>query len=181
MGYAGNLLIASPHLDDQNFSRTVVLLVESNEGGTIGLVLNRVTDRAVRELWEVVFQRSCKSEQFLRIGGPVFGPLMALHTQPLLSDIEVSNGIHFSTDRQHLETLVENNIEPYSLFMGNAGWGQEQLTYEIKQGAWFLLPASSEIVFGDTTDIWKQALLLAGSNVMSSILGRTLPDDASLN
>jgi putative transcriptional regulator len=181
MGFAGNLLVASPHLDDQNFSRTVVLLVESNEGGTIGLVLNRVTDRAVRELWKVIFQRNCKSEQFLRIGGPVFGPLMALHTQPSLSDIEVSPGIYFSTNKQHLETLVDNDVEPYNLFMGNAGWGQEQLASEIKQGAWFLLPASSELVFGDATDIWKQALLLAGNNVMSSILGRTLPDDASLN
>ena len=178
---AGQLLIASPHLGDQNFRQTVVLLIESSDEGTLGLILNRDSDRPITELWEAVFQHGCSSRQTLRVGGPVFGPLMALHTQRSLAELEVFPGLYFSTDKNHLEVLVEENLEPYNLFVGNAGWGRQQLAGEIDQGAWLLLPATRELVFSDPTDLWKQTLQLAGSRILSDILQRPLPDDPVAN
>ena len=52
----GHFFVASPHLPDSNFYRTVVLMVQHDEQGALGLVLNRPTDTTVAQLWETVVQ-----------------------------------------------------------------------------------------------------------------------------
>ncbi len=73
----GNLLVASPHLPDPNFFRSVVFIVEHQEDGALGLILNRVSPQRLKEVWETASEAPCVSDQYLRIGGPVPGPLMA--------------------------------------------------------------------------------------------------------
>ena len=73
----GRLLVASPHLPDPNFYRTVVLMIDHSHDGALGLVLNRVSDTSLRTVWESVVGSECGTQQHLFVGGPVDGPLMA--------------------------------------------------------------------------------------------------------
>ncbi len=181
MNYAGQLLIASPHLADPNFRQTVVLMVQGDDDGTLGLILNRQSDKRISELWEAIFERGCATDEVLRVGGPVFGPLMALHTREEFAELEILPGLYFSTDKDHLASLIEENLEPFHFFVGNAGWAQKQLAEEIAQGAWHLIPATLDLVFGDAGNLWKETLNIAGNGILGSILHRTLPEDPSLN
>ncbi len=76
----GYFLIASPHLSDTNFRRSVVLLLKHSDEGAFGLVLNRPTDSLLSEVWELISESPCKLGEAIHIGGPVGGPLMALHS-----------------------------------------------------------------------------------------------------
>lgn len=75
----GHLLVASAELRDPNFFQAVVLLIRHSEEGALGLILNRRTTATIRQVWEQVSDIACTSTQPLHLGGPVQGPLMALH------------------------------------------------------------------------------------------------------
>ncbi len=75
----GSLLVASPHLPDPNFFRSVVFMIEHESEGALGLILNRVTNTTLKTIWAALEEREIENEQFLHVGGPVEGPLMALH------------------------------------------------------------------------------------------------------
>ena len=100
----GQLLLASPQLLDPDFVRTVVLLVEHNDLGALGLVINRPTGKTVQELWKQVGQSPCESQQPVHLGGPVQGPLMAIHTVGGLGEIEVVEGVYFAAKKQKIST-----------------------------------------------------------------------------
>ncbi len=102
----GHLLLASEELVDPNFARAVVLLIEHNEQGALGVILNRPTSKTVRELWREVSQVPCESQRPVCLGGPVSGPVMALHTLPALAELEVVAGVYFAAKKQHLDELV---------------------------------------------------------------------------
>ena len=89
--YAGNLLIAVPDLPDTNFFRTVVFMIEHSEDGAIGVILNRPANVKLVDLWdelnsEITVQRNAP----VFVGGPVNGPVLALHNQYMHSETPVS-------------------------------------------------------------------------------------------
>src|SRR5688572_1282976 len=75
----GQFLVASPHLSDPNFYKSVVLMVKHDEEGAFGLILNRPTTNTVREIWRAVTEQDLECEQPIYMGGPVSGPLVCLH------------------------------------------------------------------------------------------------------
>jgi len=178
----GHFLVASPHLLDPNFTRTVVLLIQHNLDGAFGLVLNRPSSKTIRELWEQVHEPPCENEQRVHLGGPVSGPLMALHTIQDLSEIEVLPGVYFSAEKGHLEELVRGNGAQFKLFVGHSGWGGKQLEGELKQGAWFTAPAKAEYIFLDEEALWKRVAGEIGRGLLHSMLNiKEFPDDPSMN
>lgn len=183
MNYAGKLLIATHALSDPNFRQTVVLLVQgSDEDGVLGLVLNRVSDNPIRELWESVFQQTCATDAYLHSGGPVFGPLFALHRSEELNGMEIVPGLYFSTAKKTLDRLIENTHGDFRFFIGNAGWGSGQLAREIEEGAWYLAEATPDLVFYDETELWKILIEEIGRTVLGEIFHTDkFPDDPSLN
>ncbi|TWT98437.1 YqgE/AlgH family protein [Stieleria varia] len=77
---SGRLLIASPYLSDPNFMRSVVLIIRHDVEGAFGLLINRPTLRRFRELVEMNLSTgSVREDDFIFQGGPVDGPLLALH------------------------------------------------------------------------------------------------------
>ena len=95
----GQLLVASPYLEDPNFMRSVILLIQHSGEGTLGLVLNRPIDKTIQELWQDVEEAPCGNLQHVNLGGPVSGPLMAVHTEQPLGEIEIVPGVYFSAKR----------------------------------------------------------------------------------
>ena len=93
----GSLLVASPHLPDPNFYRTVVLMIEHSDDGALGVILNRISDTPLRRVWESVCNSECVSNEHLFVGGPVEGPLMALHRDMNLEGVEILPGLAVPT------------------------------------------------------------------------------------
>ena len=177
----GQLLLASPQLLDPNFVRTVVLLVEHNDMGALGLVINRPTGKTVQELWKQVGESPCESQQPVHLGGPVSGPLMAIHTADGLAEMEIADGLFFAAKKQNLDELVRRD-ERFKIFVGHSGWGPGQLEGEIEQGAWRAIPAKLEDVFDAADDLWQRLMQRAVAGVLPEMLGiKHIPLDPSLN
>jgi putative transcriptional regulator len=177
----GQLLLASPQLLDPNFVRTVVLLVEHNDMGALGLVLNRPTGKTVQELWKQVGEAPCDSQQPVHLGGPVSGPLMAIHTANGLAEMEIASGVYFAAKKQNLDELVRRD-ERFKLFVGHSGWGPGQLEGEIEQGAWRAIPLRLDDVFDAAEDLWQRLVQRAVAGALPEILGiKHIPPDPSLN
>lgn len=179
---AGQLLVASPQLQDPNFARALVLLIDHNEEGALGLVVNRPVSKTIQELWREVGSAPCHSQQPIYLGGPVPGPLMALHNRPSLAELEPSPGVFFAAKKQHLDALVLDEEPAYKIFLGHAGWGGGQLEAEIEQGAWRTLPAEAEQVFSTAQDLWETLFREIGHTLLRSMIGiKDLPPDPTVN
>jgi putative transcriptional regulator len=179
---AGHLLVASPHLADPNFARTVVLMIHHTDEGAFGVVLNRPAENTVKDLWAQVDQSHCATSQHVHVGGPVSGPLMAIHTDEQHSELEILPGLYFAAQRDHLEKLVAHDRRELRLFVGHSGWGGGQLESELKQGSWYTLPATIDHVFYDEPDLWKQVTQQIGEKMLTSMLKlKNVPKDVADN
>jgi len=177
----GHFLLAGPSLLDPNFFRTVVLLVEHNESGALGLVLNRPTSTPLGQAWKEVSETPCIDESVLYCGGPCPGPLMALHSEAALMNIEVAPGLYFSQTPETLEGLVSQSSDA-RFFVGFSGWGPSQLEGELDEGAWLASPAAVEEVFGDPEALWQQLLRAISNDTILGALGiKHVPEDPSMN
>lgn len=179
----GHLLIAAPRLLDPNFVQTVVLIVQHDKQGALGLVLNRRTELTLRQAWEQVSQDSCERNDNLYVGGPCEGVLMAIHPFEAASQIEVLPGLHFATETDHIKWLAQQADEKkVRFFVGYSGWTAGQLENEIESGSWLSMPATIERVFASEETLWRQA---KREIELTAILGKAnpdiLPSDPGLN
>ena len=184
----GHLLIAIPDLGDPNFSKTVVLLFQHSEEGASGVILNRLSDSSISNVWEEVADEPCECEDLVRVGGPVQGPLIALHSSLVLAETQVMPAgsvaglpIYISFSRGNLNDLVRQQEQPFRIFSGYSGWGPGQLESEIEQGGWLTLKATSQHVFNSPEGLWRQVCDDVGKDVLLPLLGQHFQSDASLN
>jgi putative transcriptional regulator len=178
----GQLLIATPNLSDPNFFHTVVLMIQHSADGALGLVLNRPTATAVSKVWAQVSESTCLIEGFLHQGGPCEGPLMVVHTAGDASDLPVSQGVHFTTNKDAIQRLVETGAEPTRFFIGYAGWGEGQLEAEITSGSWLTVTPSIADIFDTNEDLWHELFRKSQRDAKANWIPRNMmPDDPSLN
>jgi putative transcriptional regulator len=153
---AGDLLVASPSLQDPNFYRTVVLLLHHDAEGSVGLVLNQESDlNPATLLTEVIGLDRYQGRVF--IGGPVDLRHVSVLSSSDAAGQAVLDGVYLSNDARALEALVASgNLDTSTLriFVGYAGWSAGQLVQEIGAGAWRLQPASASRVFDDPANLW---------------------------
>jgi putative transcriptional regulator len=150
----GHLLIASPQERDLDFISTVILLIQHSEEQAFGVVVNRPTITTVRQAWNG--NSRCQRDEFVYSGGPVPGPLMALHTNPPLGEIEVMPGVFFSIQKKQLDALVRIPHQPLKMFQSHVGWGPDQLERFLADGPWRTLPATVEHVFHAGPNLWEE-------------------------
>lgn len=157
----GLLLIADPFLKDPNFMRTVVLICEHQEEGSIGFILNRMYDQYIGELLS-----DLENIQFpVYYGGPAQkDTIHFIHRVPHLiyGGTEVTEGVFWGGDFEMViqqmkkQALTEKDIRFY---LGYSGWGQGQLQEELTDKSWISSVADAEIIFNTEKDeIWKTAL-----------------------
>jgi putative transcriptional regulator len=185
---AGRLLVATPRLDDPNFRRAVVLLVEHEEdGGTLGVVLNRPTevpvDRVLPPWSELVTGPSVVFQ-----GGPVaLDSALALAHVPGTDEPLGWRALNGSpavarvglVDLDAPPELLATEVTKLRVFAGYAGWGVGQLRSEVEDGAWYVLPAESEDAFmDDPARLWHDVLRRQGGDLA---FVATFPEDPSLN
>lgn len=179
----GKLLLAAPSLLDPNFVQSVVLIVQHDENGALGLILNRPTQMTLKEAWEQVSEIPCSRSDPLYVGGPCEGVLMVLHSIEDEGQIEVMEGVYFATQSEQIQALLTRPEESrMRFFVGYAGWQAGQLEGEMEGGSWTVAPADAERVFGPDKDLWRR---VKREVAMHSILGRVnpriLPSDPSHN
>jgi putative transcriptional regulator len=187
----GRLLVATPALADPNFDRAVVLLLDHDEEGTLGVVLNRPTPVGVGDVLEpwanftgvppVVFQ-----------GGPVsLDSALGLAVVPGEWEAgEPGEGtgplgwrrVHGAIGLVDLEAppeLLAAELGSLRMFAGYAGWGPGQLENELVEGAWYVVESEpGDVSSPDPEQLWRSVLRRQRSELA---MVATYPDDPSLN
>jgi putative transcriptional regulator len=177
----GHFLVASPHLGDPNFFRSVVLVIRHDEDGAFGVVLNRPLASTVAEIWKAL-GTDTENEQPIYLGGPVSGPLLAIHRDEYLSEGDVLPGVYYSTHKDHLNQLVGDYDGPFRIFSGYSGWGERQLEAEIEEGSWLTTPAEPADVFASPEEMWKAVAARIGLEIlMPQKLTRHVPPSPEMN
>ena len=160
----GQFLIAAKQLRDDNFYRTVVLIVEHNDEGAMGVIVNRPSSITVANALSEHFQLP-ETGQVVYIGGPVHPQdLIVLHDRDDLDpeDSPVVTGAHVGRNAEVFEQVMQMASEEdldlrFRIYCGCAGWGPGQLEGEIARGDWFSVPASADVLFADDPmNVWDE-------------------------
>ena len=166
----GHLLIASPHIGDERFEKTVILMCHHDEDSAMGLVINRTASRLnlgdLYEKLDIGAPRFC-AEDPVHIGGPVDGNRgFVLHTQDhmLPESMSVTHDIGLTASIDILRDITEGVGPAQSIVsLGCAGWSAGQLDREMAENVWLSLPASAQLVFDHDRDtLWEQGFASLG-------------------
>jgi putative transcriptional regulator len=186
--YVGGLLVATPLLDDPNFRRSVVLVLEHDEdGGTLGVVLNRPSEISVTQVlpsWDPLVT----GPPVLFEGGPVQTD-SALALAVVLSGEEPLGWRRLqgrsavsrlgTVDLDAPPEILAGEISQMRIFAGYAGWTAGQLENELRQGAWYVVDSEPGDTFNSYPgDLWRTVLRRQQGNLA---LVATFPDDPMLN
>ena len=172
----GKLLLAAPSLEDPNFAKAVVLLLEHGPAGAMGLVVNKETPLQLAEVLEQseggpVEGVEAPEGVLLHQGGPCPGPLFVLHAEGCLGDSEPIPGLFVANDGDVIKTLVETPPEapmPWRAVGGYAGWGPGQLEGELGEGAWTVSTATaSELLNLDGEAGWLRLVRAASRETLN--------------
>jgi putative transcriptional regulator len=158
----GDLLISEPYLPDPNFERTVVLICEHDENGTIGFVLNKP---AIVDLAHVMDDLS-NAKAPLYVGGPVQqDTLHFLHRSNKLKENAnlIVDGIYWGGNYDRLATMInthELTDADIRFFVGYSGWSEGQLLDELKEKSWIVCKKPSAQLLFDVpaAELWKRVL-----------------------
>ncbi len=154
----GSFLVSEPFSVDPYFSRSVVLLLTSDEKGVMGLVVNKPMRIFVKQIIpEVGFH-----DEVVFLGGPVEADRMFyLHNISFLEGVEeVFDGVFVGGDLKDLLDVVQaDDAYEIKFFMGYAGWSYGQLEKELEKESWVLTGSDKASVFTqDFDDLWTNIL-----------------------
>lgn len=180
----GRLLVATPPLEDPNFDRTVIYVLEHSAQGAIGVVLNRPLDEecpTVLSSWSW----HLSAPRVLFAGGPVEPDALIGLAFAEGVDAErwspVDRGIASdgptddravtgewavgSVDLAESPEEVAEQLGAVRIFRGYAGWGPGQLDGELDAGAWMVFDATHDDLFGDRPDdLWRDVVRRQGGH-----------------
>lgn len=178
----GKLLIAEPSLTgDVSFNRSVVLLAEHNEQGSVGFILNKPLEYQISDLvTEIIFPFQVYN------GGPVEQDnLYFIHKVPHLIDdsIEISDGIYWGGNFDKTIKLINEKViseDDIRFFLGYSGWSSLQLDQELSSKSWIVVQNEyeSQIIKKSTTAFWKEKMLELGGDYL---IWSNAPENPNLN
>jgi putative transcriptional regulator len=158
----GCFLVSEPFLPDPNFERTVILLCEHNEEGSIGFILNKPSILKFDEAVEDTHNFNAP----LFIGGPVQqDTLHFIHRSKdqLEGSIQIGENIYWGGNYEQLIAIInsgEINKDNFKFFLGYSGWAPGQLEEELKQKSWIIYEEATEKSVFDINSkmLWKEIL-----------------------
>lgn len=182
---AGTLLLANTDLLEPTFRRSVIYVVEHNDGGTLGVVLNRPSETAVYNVLPQWADLAAKPKTMF-IGGPVkrdaalcLGALRAGVDPQGLVGLRHVSGRLVMVDLDADPATIEPFVEGVRIYAGYSGWTIGQLEGEIERDDWIVLSAlPSDVLYEQRVDLW--ARILRRQPLPISILA-THPIDVSRN
>lgn len=142
---APGLLLAAPTMVDTFFEHAVILLLEANDAGAMGFIVNRPLELTLGEIgvaMELAVHASYKNAHVYG-GGPVtpeLGWILARRNEHTPDDLEIAmelaDGIILLTAVESLRRLLETPSQEFRLVLGYSGWGEDQLESELREGLW---------------------------------------------
>jgi putative transcriptional regulator len=148
----GSIISSAAGLQDPNFEKAVIVIIESNENGVTGFVINKLFERTLNELTEFI-----NSKPFpLYAGGPVDREgIFLLHQRTdLIKDGKHAFGrVYMGGDFQQVIACINTQMIDHNdikLFIGYCGWNKGELEAEIEEGSWILHEPGTENIFNNT-------------------------------
>jgi putative transcriptional regulator len=161
----GLLLIARPELADPNFRRTVVLVTQTEDASTLGVILNRPLGAPLQRLLPEEPAAAGYRDRVYE-GGPVMRQtIVAVYRSdqaPATGAHHVLRGIYLTAHAGNIRALLADPRRQFRLYAGFSGWAPRQLESEFMRESWHILPADAVTVFRDSTEgLWEELILKA--------------------
>ena len=177
----GKILISEPFLNDPNFKRTIILLTEHGDDGSVGFVMNKPTDYRIHE----VIEDFPEFDSVVYYGGPVqLNTLQFIYRgeNVIEGSIEISPGLYWGGSFDILKALITSNAveaSDFRFFLGYSGWIEGQIEDELKLNSWIVSDTTIENIFSDEPDkLWRETL--KGMGKKFAILA-SFPENPSVN
>jgi putative transcriptional regulator len=161
---AGKLLVAARGLVDPNFRETVILLVEHNDEGSMGLVINRRSDVPLARIFPNL-KSTAGEPSLIYVGGPVSpdGVLALVRSEAPKADTRrVVDDVYLIASPEGLDEQLAAGTDRsrFRVYLGYAGWGPGQLERETTQGAWHVFRGEPAVVFdADAETVWERQIV----------------------
>lgn len=176
----GRILISEPLLSDTYFKRSVILITEHSDQGSVGFVLNKSIDLPVNE----VLGDFPKFNAKVYVGGPVAKDTVHfLHTlgELIPNSVHVVDNIYWGGDFDSLKELIKEGIVKSSqvrFFLGYSGWRPQQLEDEITENAWLVTEVKASKIMSAGKNIWKKTLVDLGKKYK---IWANFPENPAMN
>lgn len=163
----GIILIASHHMKDTNFAKSVILITDYGESGTAGLILNKPSDLQVNDHLPQGGSLFSDDDYFYH-GGPVYKNYISMIINPEDMDNNIPGRLIFnnvyladlSKIINQMDTLITDRN--YRFYLGYSGWAPGQLESELLRGDWYLWYPQENYIFMDNSkgkNIWNELIL----------------------
>jgi putative transcriptional regulator len=178
----GQLLIAEPSIiGDLSFNRSVILLADHNDEGSVGFILNKPLKYTIKDLLPEI-----DAKFKIYNGGPVEQDnLYFIHNVPHLipNSIEISNGIFWGGDFELTKDLINQGLlkkKNIRFFLGYTGWDSEQLETEMQSSSWILTKNvyENKILGKASVHFWKEKIIELGGEYL---IWSNAPENPILN
>ena len=157
----GKILLAEPFMIDSNFKRTVVLMCEHEDDGSLGFILNRSLDMKINNL----IPDFPEIDATVYYGGPVqTDTIHYVHNagELLEGSQKITKGIYWGGDFEQLKVLIDQGlIKPNDIqfFVGYSGWSPTQLVEEMNMGSWVVADLDDNYLFKKKEiDLWQEVM-----------------------
>jgi putative transcriptional regulator len=156
----GLFLIAKPTLADPNFARTVVLVTQTGDSSTVGVIINRPSELKLSQFLSGEFATQNYRDP-IYTGGPVMRQaIVAVYrskTVPAAPAFHVLKNIYLTMHPDNIKLLLAAPEAQYRLYAGFSGWAPRQLESEFMRDGWYVLAADEAMVFRGSADgLWEE-------------------------
>ena len=167
----GHLLIAEPSIiGDVSFNRSVVLLADHNDQGSVGFIMNKPLEQKLKDFIPIL----TGSDLPIFNGGPVEQDnIYFIHTVPNLikGSTEIASGIFWGGDFDTVIRLIENNkiqSKEIQFFLGYSGWEAEQLNQELLEKSWVVVENvhKKDILTKSSQKLWREKIIELGGDYL---------------
>lgn len=174
----GKLLVASPSILVPELSRAVMLVLQDSNGGVFAVSINRGASTEQINAWEELAPGITRADSLVS-GGPMGGPVFAIHQDHEVAELELRSGLYVSCDRGAIEMLTacgqeledDDSLAAYRIIFGVAGWDRNQLQREIDAGLWHVCDSDADLVFEEREHVWERAFLAWSDGIMRDVTG----------
>ena len=163
----GRLLLSEPFLKDYFFKRCVILMLDHNEHGSMGMIISRETEYKISDLVDGFPDFDSK----VHLGGPVQTEnIFILHQKGELinGSQEILPGLYWGGDFEQIKELISLGVlknTDLRFYLGYSGWAKGQLENELKENSWIVAESKNDYIFAkQPKDLWKEILKLYGND-----------------
>ncbi len=157
----GKLLLSEPFLNDYYFKRSVVLLIDHNDDGSFGVVLNKPIDAKLSD----IISGFPAYDTEIYLGGPVgTDSLFFIHTlgDQIDGSLKIMDGLYWGGDIENVKEMIalnKINSGQIRFYMGYSGWSSKQLEGELNVNSWVVTKTNpAEILYTDPAKMWSKLI-----------------------